>query len=68
VREQYQPAIKELDSLIRELTGNERFNSYVGDFGYMNTYKNWNLETVQAVVNAIKAGQQVGIKTELKVA
>ena len=65
VREQYQPAVKELNALIRELTGNQRFNSYIDDFGYMNTYKNWNLETVQAVVNALKAGMESGIKTEL---
>lgn len=66
VREQYQPAVKELNSLIAQLTGQERFNSYIDDFGYRETYKNWKLETVLAVVNAIKAGMESGIKTELK--
>lgn len=65
-REQYNPAVKELNRLIGELIGEPRFNSYVDDFGYMNTYKNWKLETVLAVVNAIKAGQASGIKTQLK--
>lgn len=63
-REVYKPAVKELDSLIRQLTGNSRFNSYVDDFGYMNTYKNWSYETVSAVVNALKQSPALQLKTE----
>lgn len=66
-REVYKPAVKELDSLIRQLTGNSRFNSYVDDFGYMNTYKNWNYETVSAVINALKQSPALQLKTEDKV-
>lgn len=66
-REVYQPAVKELDLLIRELTGNSRFNSYVDDFGYRNTYKNWSYETVSAVINALKQSPALQLKTEEKV-
>lgn len=66
-REVYQPAVKELDILIRQLTGNPRFNSYVDDFGYRNTYKNWSYETVSAVINALKQSPALQLKAEEKV-
>ena len=63
-REQYKPAVKELNKLIGSLIGKDNFTSYVDDHHW--SHQNWNLETILAVVNAIKAGQEVGIKTELK--
>jgi len=61
-REQYKPAVRELNALIAGLLGRDNFSSHVDDHRW--SHQNWSLEAVQAVNEAIKAG----LKTQVEVA